>query len=253
MSELEAILYVGHGTRAKDGKEQVIRFINEVKQKVAAPVQEISFIELTEPSIEAGIDACVRKKATKITIVPLLLFSGGHAKRDIPLAIERAKVRFPHVQFTCGRPFGSDARFITILVDLLQEQGFSQDIRERSRASILLVGRGSSEINVLLEMTKITERLRQVLRTDSVEVCYLASAKPSFESSLENVLSSSQRKVFILPYLLFTGVLIKRMQKTVAMLQTDKQISLCRYLGSDKRLIDVVADYVEEARSYVFV
>lgn len=247
---MEAILYVGHGTRARDGKEQLSQFINKLMLKIDAPIQEISFIELTEPSIEAGIATCVRKKATRVTLIPLLLFSGGHAKHDIPLEIERAKVRFPHIHFSCGRPFGDDERFTFILDELLREQGFLKEAKEE--ASILLVGRGSSDLDVQQAMQTIGERLKKALNTESVDVCYLAAAKPSFEQRCRRILRSPYRKVYILPYLLFTGLLLKRIEKSVAHMrkeQTETSIYLCKHLGYHQKLINVVAEYVEEIRS----
>ena len=40
---MQAILYIGHGTRVKQGVEEAIQFIEETKREINASIQEIAF------------------------------------------------------------------------------------------------------------------------------------------------------------------------------------------------------------------
>ena len=81
---MQAILYIGHGTRLAKGVAQCNTFIEQVKQRTPLSIQETAFLEIVEPSIEEGVKRCIEQGATKIAIIPLLLLTAHHAKLDIP-------------------------------------------------------------------------------------------------------------------------------------------------------------------------
>ena len=70
---MRAILYVGHGTRSKKGAAEAKSFLQKIIRQTNISIQEISFLELTEPFIEEGFIRCVKKGAAAITVVPLFL------------------------------------------------------------------------------------------------------------------------------------------------------------------------------------
>ena len=84
---MRAILYVGHGTRSKKGAAEAKSFLQKIIRQTNISIQEISFLELTEPFIEEGFIRCVKKGAAAITVVPLFLLAAGHIKTDIPEAL----------------------------------------------------------------------------------------------------------------------------------------------------------------------
>ena len=56
----------------KEGAEEAQSFLHRVMDRISVEIQEISFLELTEPSIEEGFLRCVNRGATEITVVPLI-------------------------------------------------------------------------------------------------------------------------------------------------------------------------------------
>ncbi|WP_078552986.1 sirohydrochlorin chelatase [Bacillus alkalicellulosilyticus] len=250
---MKAVLYIGHGTRVKEGVRQYEAFIEKVKAAIDVPIQQHCFIELAEPSIQAGIDTCVERGATEIAIVPVLLLAAGHAKLDIPEEIDEAKEKHPSVTFRYGRVIGIDQRMVNMVVDRLYEAGFPQqqltDIEKREDIAILLVGRGSSDPDANSDLAKLARLIWEAVPVDVVETCYLAATKPSFDDGLDRVKRMSNKKVYVLPYLLFTGLLMKQMAVKIEKLQEDlgdRSIHLCDYLGYHPTLIDIIADRVEE-------
>ena len=61
---MKAVLYICHGSRIGEANEQAISFIHQVMKKVDIPIQEIGFLELTEPTIAGSFERCVKKGAT---------------------------------------------------------------------------------------------------------------------------------------------------------------------------------------------
>ena len=194
---MQAVLYVGHGSRVKAGVEEAIRFIKKSMAHIDVPIQEICFLELVEPSIGEGIATCVERGATKIAIVPILLLTANHANEDIPIEIEAEKNKYPHVEFTYGKPFGVHPK----IVDGLYERIIEQQLVVESNAHVLLVGRGSSDPAVKRDLSKIGRLLAEKYSFQHVDVCFLYGAGPSFDEVLQQLQLSN--KYLISKYLLF--------------------------------------------------
>lgn len=124
-------------------------------------------MELAAPTIAEGIESCIKRGATAIAIMPILLLAAQHAKHDIPLEIDKAKIQYPTVKFTYGEPLGVHE----LLIDTLH----ARILATRSltdQASVLLIGRGSSDPAVQLVLAKIATRLRDKYAYVAVDTCF---------------------------------------------------------------------------------
>ncbi|MDV2683274.1 sirohydrochlorin chelatase [Alkalihalophilus lindianensis] len=251
---MNAILYVGHGSRVQAGNQELISFIESVKVYFKEiPIQEHAFIELAAPSIAEGITACIEKGATRIAVVPVLLLTANHAKLDIPREIDEAKKRYPHVHFVYGRPFGVEATLISILKKRLEQKGLPMitarpEEEEREEAMVLVVGRGSSDPDANSDLMKISRLLWEEAPIADVEVCYIAATRPTVDQGLKRIMRFPYKKVYVLPYLLFTGVLMKGLEKKLDQwsAKTGIESVLCSYLGFDDDMKEVLIRRVEE-------
>ncbi|GAE24829.1 sirohydrochlorin ferrochelatase [Halalkalibacter wakoensis JCM 9140] len=175
---MQAILYVGHGSRVQAGNEELLSFVTKAKeQHPNIEIQECCFLELAEPTIEEGVQACINQGATKIAVVPLLLLTAMHAKVDIPDEINKMKKKYTNVTFSYGRPIGIESTVITIIKDRLRSAGFDFSDRrpkyeERKPISILLVGRGSSDPDQTSDLMKIARLVWEYVPVDEVDVCF---------------------------------------------------------------------------------
>jgi sirohydrochlorin ferrochelatase len=240
---MQAVLYVGHGSRVDEACEQAVSFIEKCMNTISAPIQEIGFLELASPTIDDGIRRCVERGATRIAVLPLLLLTAGHAKKDIPLELEKIKEQYPDITIDYGRPLGVHEEIVDILIERIREK--QETIGGDTR--VLLVGRGSSDPDTTRDLGHIARLLSRKHPFQSVQTAYLTSAKPSFEEGLEQAQVAGNQQVFVLPYLLFTGILMKSMRKKIDEINTaDQQFTLCEYLGYHPNLSKVVKARVEE-------
>lgn len=225
---MQAILYVCHGSRIAKARAEASDFVEQCKANIDVPIQELCFIELAHPNIVTGIDICVQKGASRIVVLPLLLLSAGHAKHDIPEAIRQAKQRHPHLEIVLGEPFGVHEMMIDIVVDRIKEQAVPLD----HESMILLIGRGSSDPDTKRDITAIANLLQAKTNVPRVDICFLAAIRPTLEDGLYEASRSFYKKIFVVPYLLFTGVLMKTIEKQLRSLSSsNKQWILCNYLG----------------------
>ncbi|TSI03051.1 sirohydrochlorin chelatase [Lysinibacillus sp. BW-2-10] len=240
---MQAVLYVAHGSRVKAGLEEAIEFIKTVKPMIDLPIQEICFLELAEPSILQGVTACVEKGATNIAVIPILLLSANHAKQDIPLEIEKAKTNYPFVSFSIGSPLGIHEK----LIDSLHKRVVEADSTIQSEdVEVLLIGRGSSDNSVQHDLQQIADNLKIQYHYANVNICFLYGNGPSFDEVLQQLtVNKSNKRIFMIPYILFTGLLKLGIQKKIVQ-QGIEKVVLCDCLGYDEHVRDVLIERIKE-------
>ncbi|MGO0059647.1 sirohydrochlorin chelatase [Brevibacillus fluminis] len=277
---MDAILFIGHGSREQAGNEQLLAFTKKVeevlRQRTDVPIFESCFLELTVPTIATGIRRCVERGATRIAAVPIMLFSAGHAKLHIPHELDEAREKYPHVTFTYGRPIGVHENIIEILLDRLKnvqgetvleqaatavagtasplsvvnQSALKEQGHPLSETAILLVGRGSSDADANSELYKIGRLLWEASGVADLEFAYMGVTRPTPEEGLERCLRGGAKKVYVLPYLLFTGVLMNRLNDLLAAFREnrpDVRVVLAEFLGFHDHLTELVAERAIEA------
>ncbi|MEB7779890.1 sirohydrochlorin chelatase [Mammaliicoccus fleurettii] len=236
------VLYVSHGSRIKEATEEAITFIDSVKKKIDIPLQEICFLELAQPDIQQGVKKLIDNGATEISVIPVLLLSAGHYFKDIPNEIDEIKKKHPEVTFTYGKPLGVQPRLSAILNERIQETNISI----KKDAKLLVVGRGSYNPQTKIDITAIGKALYETTEFENVEVCYLAACEPSFEDALQVALQAEHSQIFIAPYLWFTGVLERHIEKTAKEYNMNSDIIVCKHLGHHPSIQEALKDRVLE-------
>lgn len=240
---MQAVLYICHGSRVKEGRDQAVVFVEKCKSDIPYPIQETCFLELAEPTIQQGIESCIQKGASNITIIPVLLLAATHAKKDIPKEVKIAQTKYPEVVFQIGRPLGVHEKLISVISDRVRNTGVM--VKEDSTA--LLVGRGSSDPEIKIDMERIAEMIKLKLPFKKVSVCFLAAANPSFEQGLEHA-KMTNSQVFVIPYLLFTGILMREIEEEIQKFNhSHQEFVLTDYLGYHAELREVLKKRVIEA------
>ena len=249
----QAILLVGHGSRDPEGNEELLAFAGRVREQLAGeyPVVETCFLEFAKPNIAQGIANCISGGATQVTVVPIILFGAGHSKLHIPHEIDEARERYPDVAFAYGKPIGVHPLTLEILAARLREAGYAWEAgQERSEDAILIVGRGSSDPDANSDLMKVSRLLWERVPVRYVETCYIGVTQPDFAEGMRRCVSLGAKRVYVLPYFLFTGVLIKRMETMLLAFSgqyPEVPMQLAGYFGFHDALIEILRDRVEEA------
>lgn len=239
---MRGVIYVSHGSRIQAARDEAVEFINSVKRLVDMDRQEICFLELAEPDIAKGVENLLDQGATEISVVPVLLLSAGHYYNDIPKELDEINEKYPHIEFSYGEPLGVQPRITNILNERIEET----NVQPKNDAKLLVVGRGSYNPQTQVDITSIGEALSQTTKFNHVEVCYLAACKPSFEDALKASLDAGHSQVFIAPYLWFTGVLERHIEKQIAHTAIDREVVLCHHLGSHPVMQQALKERVYE-------
>lgn len=202
-----ALLIVGHGTRDEAGAEQFRRFVSRVRQRAGGLAVDGGFIELSAPPVADAVSRLVDAGHRRLGVVPLTLVAAGHAKGDIPGSMARERERHPGLRYAYGRPLGPHPTILRLLaerVDVLCPPG------RREQTTVLLVGRGSTDPDANAEVFKVARLLWEGRSYGGVEVAFISLAEPSVPAGLERIHRLGGRRIVVVPYFLFTGVLPRR-------------------------------------------
>lgn len=246
---MRAILFVGHGSRDEEGNEQVRQFVQHIRPQIDQTFYVYTcFLEFGVPSVMDGIAHCVERGATSVTVIPIILLPAGHSKLHIPAAIDEAKGRYPSVSFTYGRPLGIHEETFTILNDRLQEANVAID----EQTAVILLGRGGSDPDANSDLYKIARLFWERNKQAIVEPAFMGVTNPSLDEAVERCIKLGVKNIVVLPYFLFTGVLIKRLEKRVSEFQSaypNISFVLAHYFGFHPSLQTIVLDRLQEALS----
>lgn len=197
------------------------------------------FLELANPSIEEGFRTCVKRGATEIVAIPVFLLAAGHVKKDIPFELRKLNEEYPDIKIVYGNPFGVSE----VLVKAVYNGSGIKDYKEE--VTLLLVARGSSDPETLQDIKWISSLFQKEENIKEVEVCYLAAAEPKFDERLKEIVEQKERNIVVLPYLLFTGLLMKHVEKEVRQYESE-EIKISPYLGKNVAFREMLIQKTEE-------
>ena len=98
-------LLAGHGSRNRDGNDEIERFADQWRQKHPDWRIEVCFIEHADVLLNDGLDRAAKSvgSAGRVVLIPFILNAAGHVKMELPHALEEARQRHPGVEFIVTR------------------------------------------------------------------------------------------------------------------------------------------------------
>lgn len=205
------VLLIGHGTRDKNGCAQFHAFAEAVSERLPDIPLQPCFLEHAWPGMSAGIDRLVAVGVDQLIAMPLFLFAAGHAKIDVPRHLKEAESRYPELSVRCGRVLGVECQLARASIHALKAVGGA-----RADTHVLLVGRGSSDPMANSGLGDMARMIWEAIDCSGVEYAYCDVARPSIDDGIRRCLNLGARRVVILPYFLFRGVLMDRLRQHLA-------------------------------------
>lgn len=251
-----AVLLIGHGSKDAEG-EAAFRAFAQAVERISGEPAQAAFLEFNEPPIPEAARRCIVAGARRITALPLFLGAATHQKNDVPTAINWLRGRYPDVAFDYGAPLGAHAGIAEAMAaraaDAIAaaEAAGSAPIAPGETA-LLLVGRGSRDPDSNGELYKAGRLIYEGGRFGLVEACFIAIAAPDMTAGVERCVRLGARRIVLAPYMLFTGVLTKRMERLGRELSAaypGVQIVSAAPLGGEPRVLNVVIQRIAEARA----
>jgi len=131
-----AVLLVDHGSRRAEANALVESLAEALRARVPGRPVHVAHLEVLEPSIAQGIDACVADGARDITVLPCFLAPGRHTKEDVPRLAAEAAARHAGVRVHAAtEPLGTHPRIVDLLLELPAEAETGDAGGDRARAA----------------------------------------------------------------------------------------------------------------------
>lgn len=118
-----ALLLIAHGSRRPEANADLEFVAAALRERGRYPVVRVSYLELAEPTIEAGGAQCAEAGATEVILLPYFLSPGVHVVEDLTAARAALAARFPHVRFVLAEPLGRHPLLVDVVEQRADEAG----------------------------------------------------------------------------------------------------------------------------------
>lgn len=200
------LLVVGHGTADPVGAEETRTVARLVAEMLPGVPVELGFLEVIGPSIDDACAALAARGCTAAVAAPLLLFTAGHARRDVPEALAAA-ARFHRIAVAQSAAFGCHPAIVDLSRRRRMEAVASLPPMAAHETVLVAIGRGSSAPDA-------SDQLREFIAATcvgdpyaagAVELGFVAAARPTVDEALAHAVARRPRRIVVQPHLLFRG------------------------------------------------
>ncbi len=205
MGGARGLLVVGHGTADPTGADETRRIAALVAESLPDVVVELGFLEVIGPSIGDAIERLAERGCREAVVAPLVLFTAGHARRDIPEAVAAGAARVG-ISVRQAESLGLHPHLVA-LSRARREEALARRAPVPDDAAVLVVvGRGSSDATAHRQLLDFALATRP--GPSRIELGFVAAARPTVEEALSAAASGGKAPVLravVQPHLLFRG------------------------------------------------
>lgn len=244
----EMLLIIGHGSRNKTGNGQILEFTKQLRKRQPQWEIEVCYIELADYLIDEGLKDAA-KKADRVIVIPLILNAAGHVKEEIPEYIEIAQKESPDTQFVYAKNLGTSELILKVLNRYLKEAMQTLAMPDPKTTGVIVLGRGSSDHLANGEMAKMTRWVYETNDHELVDLAFTGVAYPRLETIVQRQVKLGMKQVIVLPYYLFDGILIERIDLQMERLTKqypDISFAKSSYFGFEQEIFELFEQRVNE-------
>jgi sirohydrochlorin cobaltochelatase len=115
---MQNTILFGHGSRDPAWRVPMDRVAERMRAIDPQCGVRCAFLELTEPDIHQVARELVAAGAVRITVLPMFLGVGRHAREDLPVLVRELQVKYPSVDFELKPSVGEEPLVIELLAKL---------------------------------------------------------------------------------------------------------------------------------------
>ncbi len=205
-------LLAGHGSRNREGNDEIERFAAEWRAKHPDWRIEVCFIEHAEVLLNDGLDRAAKSvgSAGRVVLIPFILNAAGHVKMELPAAVASARGRHPDVEFVVTRHLGMGREIFDVLQTQLDRLMKALDVPDPQTTGVILLGRGSSDAGANGELARMARWIFEENDHELVDLAFTGVTWPRLETVVQRQVKLGMTQICVIPVYLFTGVLIER-------------------------------------------
>jgi len=117
----QALLLIDHGSTRDDANELLPKVARMLREMSDFEIVRYAHMELAEPTIQQGFDACVGAGALEVIVHPYFLGPGRHSISDIPRMVAEAAARHSGASYRITQPLGLDGKIGELVLQRVRE------------------------------------------------------------------------------------------------------------------------------------
>ena len=117
----KAILLFGHGSRDPLWRLPMETVAARLRTLQPGALVRCAYLELDAPDLATAAAEVIAAGADQVTVVPMFLGTGRHAREDLPMLLEQLKQAHPAVDFALQKPVGEDGRVLDLIAKIALE------------------------------------------------------------------------------------------------------------------------------------
>ena len=117
-----AICLIGHGSRDPEGAQDFLTLSQKLRERKFCHIVESGFLEFENPDITEALSACQRNGVKNIIILPGILFSGKHTRRDVPQIASAVFRNHPEINLIFAEPLATQPKVIEASQKRIEEE-----------------------------------------------------------------------------------------------------------------------------------
>jgi sirohydrochlorin cobaltochelatase len=117
----QAIILFGHGSRDPLWRlpmETVATRVRALKPGVAV---RCAYLELDSPSLPEAAAELIAAGARQVTVLPMFLGTGRHAREDLPVLLDQLRAAHPRVSIDVKQAVGENSQVLDLLARIALE------------------------------------------------------------------------------------------------------------------------------------
>lgn len=112
------VILFAHGSRDPLWSRPIEAVAARMENLQSGALVRCAYLELMEPDLGSAVRALVLAGAQQITVVPMFLGVGRHARHDLPRLVAVLALDHPDVQLVLKAAIGEDPRVIDLLASI---------------------------------------------------------------------------------------------------------------------------------------
>ncbi|MGL4435954.1 MAG: sirohydrochlorin chelatase [Giesbergeria sp.] len=114
----QGIVLFAHGSRDPLWRAPIEAVEAHIRAHQPAVAVRCAYLELSTPDLPQAVEDLVGQGATAVTIVPMFLGTGKHAREDLPVLVADLRARHPQVQLHVQAAIGEDPRMTALMASI---------------------------------------------------------------------------------------------------------------------------------------
>ncbi len=113
-----AIVLFAHGSRDPLWHRPIQAVADAIALRAPGTSVACAYLELSAPDLRTACAALIDQGAGALTVVPMFLGVGKHAREDLPALMQQLHAQWPQIDFALQTAVGENPRLVELLADI---------------------------------------------------------------------------------------------------------------------------------------